>query len=490
MALLKRILRPEHVFLVIFVPLSIMACMLYPVGAGFDEEAHVSRIDQLARGGIVAPEVDRADIDYRYYLDSSSEDPLYGGVVDRSLAEVTFKGDKVFLLNPGRAYVFPTWQTPDVAVEASYGDEDVLIPFSNTAINTPVTYLPQLVVFSIARLFVDGAYTLIVLMRLSQTLVLALVLFFAIRLMPIGKWPLAVVGMLPVTIMVNAGVTGDMMCFVCCVGFLVALLRLLLEKPADARRSWIVLVVSIVCLGLVKMSYLPLMMLAILIPIVRPEYRERRYYGIIGGAWVASVLLFGAWYFTAVSGVNTGAMFKDAVHPNEQMAFVLQHPLSFAKMLFDAFLQTNFFQLHNEYGYLGAHGVPLYDSLWVGILLLVVSLAIKDDREVAVKMPMKRALLIACGIIAMLLAVFVLVSLALYLQYTEVGLDAIEGVQTRYFLPTLPFLLVALLVPYRQSIDPYIKRPTSLMVPATCFLTALEVFYALVIVYNFVRVIF
>lgn len=489
MAFLKRILRPEYVFLALFVPLGLMASTLYPVGAGFDEEAHVARIDQLARGGIVAPEVDRADIDYRFYLDSSSEDPLYGGAVDRSLAELTFKGDKVFIVDKQRVYDFPTWTTPDLSSEVAYGEEDAVIPFSNAAINTPVTYLPQVLVFSVTRLFVHDPYALIVLMRLSQMLAMAVVMFFSIRLVPIGKWPLAVVGLLPINIMLNAGVTGDTMCIVCCVGFLVALLRLLLEKPSSARRSWIVLVATIVCLGLVKMSYLPLMLLAALIPLVRKEYRTRRCYAMIGGAWLASVVLFGAWYMLAVSGVNTGAMFKAEVHPSEQMAFILQHPLVYGKLMLNLFLQSNFFQLAN-YAYLEAHDVPVFGATWLSVILFVVSLALKDDREVSVKMPLKTAMLVACGIVAALLVVLALIALALYLQFTAVGLGEIQGVQTRYFLPILPFFLVALLVPYRQSIDPYVKKPTSLAVPGACVMTGLELFSALVIAYNFVRALF
>lgn len=59
------------------------------------------------------------------------------------------------------------------------------------------------------------------------------------------------------------------------------------------------------------------------------------------------------------------------------------------------------------------------------------------------------------------LAIFVLISTALYLQFTPPGAPFIAGVQSRYFSPILPLLLLSVILAERWVLAPRIDTDPS-----------------------------
>lgn len=490
-------LRPEWVFLIIFLPLSLVIALFLPPGAGFDEEDHIARTNQIINGGAIASVLNDEDISPDFSLIEQPHDPLYGGSTDLGLLELVHKTKESFFnLDLEESYLFPPWDDPHFQSKLEYDEADVTFVFSNTAIYSPVAYAPQAVALFIGRIICSNVYALIMLMRFAQIIAFAAAGFFIIRYIPIGKWLMTVICLMPVTIIQSAAITADMMSTVCCFAFIATILKLLMEKNGISKGTWAALVITSICLGLVKISYLPLILLVVLVPAVRRDYRSSFYVIRFSIIILCSFAVFILWYFIAISGVNTGTMFKSGVIPSEQISYIIQHPLHYLKLLVLKLLASNYFQF-NYFGILNYHGVPIYDPSWLMVVILVLATLVSDPREKCLGISYRRSLVASTIMIALFFLVASLIITALYIQFNTVGSATIDGVQPRYFLPILPLLPLSILVPYKVyqgivdkgRLKPS-KEPDLFQVTARRLLALFELFYAVIIAFNFFNVVF
>lgn len=441
-------IRPEWVFLVLFVLMAAIFSTLIPAGGGFDEPSHIARVEQLAHGGILAQPIDRSDVNWTYSDDMKTQDQLYGGQSDYALLSTAVRNMRDMHLTKD-PYAFPTWSTDRIASNGNYGDKTMTFVFSNSAVNSPVSYIPQLIGFFIARLFTADAQGIIIIMRLFGDLALGAALFFCIRYIPIGKWALTVVALTPGTLITCGMVTADTMTLICCTGFITAVLcALVSDRGGISRLNWLALSGIGCLLGIIKLTYLPLILLLALLPLMRREYRNLKHYLALGGIFLVAIILFLLWY-RAIGGINTGAMYSAAVHPDDQKHLVLTQPLHYLKLLIFSFMGQNFFQIGAS-SVLIAHSNGLLGNGWPIVLLFMAAVMVQDPREKSA-FTTRRAWWTVAAFVAEFGMIFVLIATALYLQFTPVGQDSISGLQPRYYAPILMLLVLPMLI-IRQQI--------------------------------------
>lgn len=437
---------PACVVLVISLLVGTVLALCIPPGAGLDESTHIARTYQLAHGQLHASFVGYSSF---YPTDSAAEKSnasLYGGQVDRALWELAERNKISFQLD-GDQYAFPLWTDAKAYADWEVGSMgDVQAAFSNTAVNTPLVYLPFIVGLWAVRPFVPSAYWTIVAMRLFGVAVYAVGCFLCVRRMPFAKWAATALLVAPNVMATVSTVNADLVSDLACAWLIAVFLRLLATSgdatpgsglPGGApsggvsHKNWVGLFVGTAVLGMVKMSYAPLVVLPMLLLVARPDYRNRKaVIGVAASAAICICLCLG-WYKYAVSGVNTGAMWRPDVVPSSQLHMVLADPASLLSACF-ATRGISIFQL----GRIDLM-VPraLWDvTLWLAAVPLVLALLVRERYELALAGASR---VVAAGIATLLACagIRVLTMFAMYLSFTPLGAPAVEGVQNRYFVP-------------------------------------------------------
>lgn len=482
LSFLRNICKPEWVFLIITLLVGSCFAILVPAGGGADEPNHIARVESLARGNIIADRIP-SRMGYTSPLDEEKVDALlYGGTVDSALMDVawsnmySFHGSKNGGGQP--VYNFPTWTTPEIISDAIVGESEQVEAFSNTAVNSPVVYIPYIIGYYIGKVFTNNAYAIILIMRMIGLLCYSIIIFMCIRFIPIGKWVIATVSLIPAVYVFLSCVTADTMTFAMCIAFISIVLHCSAVNRELTRKEWILLSSVTVGMALVKLSYLPMLMLLALIPLVNTSMRKRsmmfRGIALTG----ISCIVFLCWYLT-ISHINTGAMFDVGASPTLQKEVIFNDPLQFIKLLFKQFSEQNYFSL-GVFGTLDLHTHNGYSG-WCGILAVCISLLIQDKREKRIVVSVKSRIAAIALFLLTFIVVFVLVETALYLQFSAVGATGIAGVQTRYFLPVLPMLLIPLIFgrPYSTP-----QREDGVVVGMMCTVQIMSAMFALYVLYT------
>ena len=310
--------------------------------------------------------------------------------------------------------------------------------FGNTALYAPTSYLPQAVGIRIADLFTDRPMVLAYAGRIANMLMFGLFFFFAIRLTPVGKNFLVLLGLVPVNIQSANSMSADALALALTVALAAFVLAMRYkQKEVMSRRQliWMYVLTGFLCLC--KVVYMPFCLLLFLIPKERFKSRKNYWFHVVCAGAVILILSFG-WLAIASRylcesqpGVDTAAQLVGIL--KDPAAFVL----TFVRSL-DNFGVTYLTEMIGSN--LGWLNIPVCALLAMGYLLvLVLQVSGNDDMSgIRLDLPVKSIL----GGVSLL--VFALIFVTLYGQWTAYGYDKILGVQGRYFLPLLFPLILAL----------------------------------------------
>ena len=437
---LARLAQPHRLFLVLWLIAATTIAIVAPLGAGFDETMHIARVSQLAHGVILPQEVSYDEIDPSAAAQPPTDEyTLYGGTEDVAIQELAKVGNVSFqtadLAN--EPYVFPWWNDARFSDAGDVGEAEMTWAFPNTAINSPVAYLPYVVGFLASSLLAQSPVIIGIVTRLCGILFFGAAIALAIRLAPAGKWLIAAVALTPLSLLDHSFVTADMMTFVAVTLFVVGVMRLV-ARPVPSRADWGLVAASGCVVALAKLTYLPLGLVLFLVPVLRKDQRDRRTWTRIALVCIAALALFGLWYLQ-IKDVNTGAMWSDAVDPAAQGAFVLSNPLRYLYLFVRQLFSTDCLALEAPFN-------VMYPS-WLTVLVYVAALCADARSFATLCAPWGSRRTVVSGLLSgVWLLVGFLISLALYLQFTPVGSLEVAGVQSRYYLPLIVPALGALMV--------------------------------------------
>lgn len=311
--------------------------------------------------------------------------------------------------------------------------------YANTAVYSPFAYLPYLVCFPLANLFTSNLYAIIIVCRLGGIATFIAVAALCIRHIPFGKWPLACFCLIPQTLATISTVTADLTTLTASLTVLSALFFIANRGKHASSNSWLALMVGCIFLALAKPGYFVIIGLALLLPFVNKDLRERRFLALIGGIVALSAIAFLLWYLL-IHNINTGTMWGKEIDPQQQRAFILAHPLHYLKLVFECLVSENVFSFGRE-GITSFHS-PLANSGWITAVCLIIGCILPDRRERIGDSLAKHAGLIVVCCAFLFVTISIIICTALYLQFTTVGYDLIQGVQERYFLPLVPLIVL------------------------------------------------
>jgi hypothetical protein len=391
---------------------------LMPIGEVSDEPEHIARADGLLSGQILGQ--------------MTPNGGMSGVMADDAVLDIITKETLP---------TFPTKPLPAAALQAARArgwspKQDFC--FTQMIEYFPALYAPGALGLGLGRLCGLSPFASLLLGRAFMLLAFAGLGFMALRLARCGHALLFAVLTLPMTQSLAASFNQD--------GLLIAAATLacalLTRPPNEPPRLWLVAWAALTLVATAKPAYDPLL-LAALLPLGAPGWRQRALV-VLGGmlapvVWVVVMLRtsFTNWYRPPYHPGplwpgDPGIMLHGA-SSRDNLLVLLAHPAEAIALPAKLLLTDGGRLAHEMVGVLG------WKFIWLpgwaypawGVALACAALTAGGTawrgRDSALA-----GLAVTGG--------FLGVTLALYISYTNVGLDYIDGVNGRYFLPFLAFL--------------------------------------------------
>ena len=390
-----------------------------PPFQNFDEESHFLRAEQVSRLELTG---------HRFGTS------LSGGYVDPGPTEV------VAAFPPLREFVLPE-ATPamfEQAAKVQWGDPQVRLSFSNTAIYAPFLYLPAVTGIWLGKGLHLGVMHTLWISRMLSGFACVAVGVAAIMLADNAAPLLFTLLLLPMSLIQMTAVSQD--------GAIIALSALaaaifvhgLKTRHRPFRFAYAVLCISLALLAVAKQPYLMLAVFAVL-----PTWESRRIRAI-GLVFIVAAVL--AWTITAAStamikGHPAESQMNFVVaqttslpgsDPSQQVGYLWHHPAGVVPVAKDALRHVP----HLISSFIGevrwgsvlfpkAYKTVAYPTLLMAVL---ASCRFRDDRP---ELNGRSLSIMLLGLAATIVAI----QAALYISFCPVGSRELLGVQGRYFLP-------------------------------------------------------
>lgn len=418
-----------------------------PLLWGSDETSHVGRVYQLAHGTILSQEVHQGYSGYGF-----------GGYVPSSLLDVVNYVNVDFNQNGPQKISDVRWvDAPrDYTRFAELSLKTPLVPynFSNTAIYSPVPYIPAVIGFEIARagnltlgptIFLGRVFDLVFYITITGAAL------FALRGYKI-QWLLFAVGLFPTYIFQSSTINADAVTNTIAFALIVLLAKALLARVRLSTFETCLLLVCAFLMPITKPTYIFLSLLILLVPAKKMSLSK---YGkaVSVTTVFAGLVLYGVWQFDTAYLSNASKWIIAGVVPwwqninaSAQLKYVIGHPLDFIKVLLRTVLITDNAYRDGIYGRLGFDYV-IVPALTQELAGLCVVLGVLVSEKFVI--PKKILVLFSAVALTSILAIFG----TLYITICEVGQLSIWGVQGRYFMPILPLVLLIAIIVFKIRIN-------------------------------------
>jgi len=416
----------HFVYLILALPIVLITARITPPFQVADEPNHFCRAEQVSRGRLVA-QFHPTGPRLVNVADTLILLPDPGGfVTDKGIAEadsvfayLQFRPEQKVLpekMAQGRTF---HWNTG-----TEYGE------FGNTALYPATGYLTSALGIVIGRMLGLSVINTLYLSRWLNGIFCVLLCFYALR-MARGVAPLLFVVLLfPMTISLFASISQD--------GVLIALASLFAASIYEVESSGagysvgrrVLLVACLVAIVAAKPPYLPLVGILFFLSLRR---REK----VI--SFAATLILVTGWML--VNHKNYGVVWAPAarrINASAQLHHIFSHPFHFAAMFF-----------HFDFG-------AIRDHIWMFIGLLgwedlsfpmwyykTALLATIVSMLLVTRWDMRSGWLRAGVAVLLVLAVAGILT-GQYVTWMPLDAPELGGVQSRYFIPLVPFLALVL----------------------------------------------
>lgn len=431
-------------FAIVAIVLGLLYVVATPPMRAPDERHHLRRLAQIASGGIAGTV------------------PIPAGV--RGFARVGKISSRNLRRQPTLPFSRDDWRAlASIELEA---ERPVAFEGDRSLAYSPLPYLPAVATAVVALRQDARPLMLLYASRLSLLLAGILCLAWAIRLAGGAQWLLCGIALLPTVTFLRSCVSADTLTTAFAFVLFAAILRLR-EAEGPVWREMLLLVAASVSVALAKVAYVPLTLAAV--PVVFGRLDGRRH----GRAGAVSILVLpwivgGAWLALLGDDFATGDLHR--ARPDTQLALLVQHPTTFLRAFLHTWASpdgiTNLAQA--LVGRFLLLNLRLPWPLVLPCLALLAFLVLALPATIAPR-PAERifSLLGALGCV-------LLMSVGAYLKWSSVGSTSIQGIQGRYLVPCIPFVLYALTPPrrWRRAVSPRAVAAVLLAVTLTSNLWA------------------
>jgi uncharacterized membrane protein len=305
------------------------------------------------------------------------------------------------------------------------------VDFRNSALYSPVAYVPQAVGLGVGRRLLGwpllDSYYLARLLNLLSSVALC---WWACSRLPYGRLPFVLIALCPMFLFEQASLSADSLTYGLAAAFCASVLQV--SRSGDHAPLASGVVMKLGALGalvtLTKPSSAPLPLFAVLLLGCRrhasPGRPWRETMTVIGISWAALL----AWSLL-VQGLYVPAHPFVAVEPGTQLAYILARPLRFAGVVWHT-LVTNWHAYYlSAVGVLGWLDTPLKPRYVDYFYWTLLASGLVGESSLMAASRRERAL--AAFLVLSTIGLFVVI---MYLTWTAVGGPMVEGLQGRYLL--------------------------------------------------------
>jgi uncharacterized membrane protein len=306
----------------------------------------------------------------------------------------------------------------------------MFVHFPNTAIYSPIPYIPQAAGMLLGRLLGLSPLALLYLGRLANLAVAALLCAVAIKIAPVFRGVLFLTATTPMFIYEAASVSADALTDALSILFIALILRSAFGPDPEVKRRDIALImVTAMLIGLCKNAYAILALVFFIIPPEKLGSRVKYY-----AAGLSTCVLSGlASYWWLLSIKPLYVPYRGAANLNDPMNFILGHPLLYTKMVIFNLLGHFVFYAGSFVGYLGWEDIRLPSLL---IVLYVAALCAAGALGGKGRISLRAKIIL--GSVATVGIALVITSQ--FIMGKPTGVNSIDKSQGRYFVPIAPLV--------------------------------------------------
>jgi uncharacterized membrane protein len=404
-------LRPDVWLLIVLLVFGLVAALATPLSAGYDEETHFIRAWEMAHLHFVPNEKLGAQLPFPalYWDLSYRRQPLVQAVEPGFWAEYGSLGLEA------RDYMYANVETRSVY--------------------SPLLLLPQTLVLRFLGLKLHASAMLVFYAcRIVGLLCYILLVWLSVRLIPFGKWLLAVLAVSPMAVFQAATISADTISNG--IGFFFIGASLALARRSDiGSKQWLWLLGLLALLFMAKVNLIFLALLPFLL-ILPAQFRMRHGFALLAAAAVVLLVIeVAGWNVLAYSRFTRALTGAD---PRTQLIFILADPLRFVQIIArDVWTNTPAYMQ----GWVGVYGYNYWPVPALTYVLYPLAVLMGLGRTHQDPAPEKRTRLVLAGLFV---AGYLLSIISLYVAFTPARSLFVAGVQGRYFTVIMPLLFLAL----------------------------------------------
>lgn len=386
--------------------LYVIVCLVLPMSRAHDELYHWFRSYDIVQGNLLTEvnennnAVGTFPINVRFlFRDKKSWEQIkYGDVIDSLSMELD-------------------------------GDE-AKIDLSTVAVYSPTQYIPQVIGIGVGKLLSNVPMIMAYLGRLFNMIFSIVLLYFAIKITPIGKKIFLSLSYFPILMEGMTSFSPDAMTISVAFLFIAYVFKIAFGENKVKIRDYVIIGILGVILSLCKIVYLPMILLIFMIPKERFSSKKEKWILLIG-IFVLCVVVNLVWLNIASKYLFA---YKEG-ETKEQVKYVLTEPVQYIKTLVYTSSENFGDYLTSMVGSSLTWGEAVSISS-LTIYLLLGSFIVANVFEKKVNLSKCQVFIILSVIIATILLIFT----SLYVQWTPYKSPIIEGVQGRYFIPIIPLI--------------------------------------------------
>jgi uncharacterized membrane protein len=308
---------------------------------------------------------------------------------------------------------------------------------------SPVVYLPQAIMIALGRGLDLSPILLIYLARLGNLIAWTLIVYLAIRLLPVGKWSMAAIAVLPMAAFQAAVVTTDSLSMGILFVYVAFVVRLVVQRHLVTNRQYVLLAIVATALAFTKLIMVVFLPIALLL-IFRKRTTKTEPFNWRAAAKlllviIVPVLLLGSWML--LNKNESALQVPDGVNAAQQTKLMFTAPQKFSFALWNTyFYPWSDSIVRSVIGTFGWMDTPMSLLFVVAGYFSIAAalLANRGDDLLRLSLMRKAKLLLwSIGLIY-----FLGVNAAMYIYYSPVDFNIIIGVQGRYFLPLFALLIL------------------------------------------------
>lgn len=395
----------HNLYAIIFPIIATMYLITLPIFKVPDETGHFARAFEISQGS---------------FISNLNEEGKGGNYLPENIILSDSEKD---LANIS---IIDVWNLKDEDLK----DDKTFLTFPNISLYSPTCYFSQAIGIKFGLMFTNKIIPIFYLSRLFNLITIFLITYFSIKYIPVGKELMMLISLIPINMQENISIAPDGLVTATVFALVSFVIYMRYKYNGEMKNKHYLIMYTLgVMLSLYKIVYVPLTLLLFLIPKDRFKNRNRYFFHIL---ILGSMILFSSLIWLRIASKFL-IEFNPNVNTNEQFKFILLHPIRY----FIIIINTIFANIDSyvngiigsSLGWFNISINKLIIYMYIGILISAIT---DENRNGENKFSI---VFIFSNILV--ISVILLVFTSLYVQWTAVGKNIIDGIQGRYFIPLI-----------------------------------------------------